>query len=87
MRSGAGRGFVDPWKKKFLLCTFAFHGPGVPPIIKIIAEMESSDDLRSELYTTFLSGMDYVKSYGSSKLRKSSVVKEQCSLKFAVVTK
>ena len=51
-------------------CTFASDGPGVPLIIKTIAEMESSDDLRSELCTTFLSGMDYVKSYGSSKFAK-----------------
>ena len=48
----------------------------MPPITKTIAEMESSDDLRSELYTTFLSGMDYVKSYDSSKLGKLPVVTE-----------
>ena len=53
-----------------------FDGPGVPPTAKTTAEMESSGDLRSELCTTFLSGMDYVKSYHASKLGKSSVLKE-----------
>ena len=61
-------------RKKYQRCTFASDGSGVPLIIKNIAEMESSDDLRSELCTTFLSGMDYVKSYGSSKFRSGGLV-------------
>ena len=52
----AFREFVDPWKKITLLYTFWSGGPGVPLIIIRTSEMRSSDDLRSELYTTFLSG-------------------------------
>ena len=50
---------LDIWaagNSLFLLCTFAFHGPGVALIIKIVAEIESSDDLRSELCRLVLSG-------------------------------
>ena len=50
--------FVDVREKIKKLCTFASGGQEVPLIVKIVSEMESSDDLRSELYTTFLSGMD-----------------------------
>ena len=45
-------------------------GPGVPLILKIIPEMETSANLRSELCTTFLFGIDYVQSYNSSKFAK-----------------
>ena len=37
--------------------TLSSHGQGVPRIIERTSKMESSDDLRSELYTIFLSGM------------------------------
>ena len=36
---------------------FCLAGPGVPPIIERTSEMKSSDDLRSELYTTFWDGL------------------------------
>ena len=45
-------------EKKPQLYTFGFGGPRVPPITKTIADMESSDDLRSELCTTFLPEVD-----------------------------
>ena len=58
MRSGLSGNSWMSAEKILRLCTFAFHGPGVPLIIKIVAELESSDNLRSELYTPFLSGME-----------------------------
>ena len=72
-------------EKKYMLCTFALHGPGVPLIIKIVAEMESSDDLRSELCCLFLSGVVWVKSYDSSKFVKWLTGKVLCSLKITNV--
>ena len=50
--------------------TFASTGRAVPLIVKMTSKMKTSDNLRSELYTTFLSGMDQTKSYGSSKFGK-----------------
>ena len=38
--------------------------------VKTMRKMKSSDNLRSELCTTFISGMDSVKSYGSPKFAK-----------------
>ena len=39
--------------KNCLSCTFASGGPGVPLITKTLAEMDFSDDLRSELRRLF----------------------------------
>ena len=58
MRSGnLGNSWIRAEKKNHL-CTFWFGGSGVPPIIVRTSEIESSDDLRSELCTAFLSEVD-----------------------------
>ena len=45
--------FVDVREKIYKTCTFASDGSGVPRIIETIAEIETSDDLGSELCTAF----------------------------------
>ena len=50
--------------------TFGPDGQGVALIIKRASEMESWGDLRSELYTTFFSGMVWAKSYDVLKSQK-----------------
>ena len=59
-------------EKYLLSCTFACSGPGVSLMIKILAEMESSDDLRSELCRLILSGSVWVKSYDRTNIAKCS---------------
>ena len=73
--------FVNVREKNYQTCTFASDGPGVPLNPERIAEMETSDDLRSELCCCFLSESAWVKSYGSSKFLSKGL----CSLKRTMV--